>query len=491
MNSPFSTGGWNRRGEWPASRRRGSGGLILLAVLSLSLALAGAPPELPPTPAGKVLGGYLGAVNSGERDKLEPFIRAHRPDRPDALDRMLDLRWNTGGFDLYAIESSQARNIQAVLREREGSERYHRMSVAVNDADPAVITNITLMVIPPPAGAPVPGRLTRSEAVTAWEVEIDRAAAAGKFSGVWLWAGNGKSIASGARGKADREKAIDNTLETRFRIGSMNKMFTAVATLQLVERGRLSLDDTVGKVLPDYPNTNVASKVKVRHLLSHTGGTGDIFGPAFEAHRLELRTLQDYVKLYGGRDPEFEPGSRWEYSNYGFLLLGVLIEKISGKSYYDYVATNIYQVAGMTQSGSEPESVDVVNRSKGYMRDQFELVSNEPTLPWRGTSAGGGYTTAGDLMKFAEALMSNRLLRPDTLAMATRAQFTTGNYGFGFQVGRPDEVRTYGHGGGAPGMNAILRVYPETQQSVIVLGNLDSPSASRMADWLDLRMPAS
>ena len=462
---------------------------LVVASLSLGLALAGPPPEFPPTPAGQVLAGYLDALNSGTKDKLEPFIKAHRPDRPDALDRMLDLRWNVGTFDLYSIESSEARNIEAVLHEREGEGNYHRMSVAVSDGTPAVITSITLTRIPPPAGAPVPERLTQRAAVAAWKAEIDKAASAGKFSGVWLWAKNGKGIASGARGKADRETGIDNTLDTRFRIGSMNKMFTAVATLQLVERGKLSLDDTIGKLLPDYPNASVASKVKVRHLLSHTGGTGDIFGPEFAAHRLELKTLQDYVKLYGKRDLEFDPGTKWEYSNYGFLLLGVLIEKISGKSYYDFVAENIYKVAGMTDSGSEPESTKVAKRSKGYMRDWLEMVSNEPTLPWRGTSAGGGYTTAADLMKFAEALMSNRLLKAETLAEATRPQFTTGDYGFGFQLGPPGEVRTYGHGGGAPGMNAILRVYPESGQSVIVLGNLDSPSASRMGDWLHARMP--
>ena len=123
------------------------------------------------------------------------------------------------------------------------------------------------------------------------------------------------------------------------------------------------------------------------------------------------------------------------------------------------------------------------------MRDRFEIVSNAPTLPWRGTSAGGGYTTAADLMKFAGALMSNKLLKAPTLAGATRSQFATGDYGFGFQIGRLGEVRTYGHGGGASGMNGILRVYPESGQSVIVLCNLDSPSASRMADWLDTRMP--
>jgi D-alanyl-D-alanine carboxypeptidase len=463
--------------------------LFVVAALWLSLSAAGATPELPSTPAAKVLGGYLEALNSGDKYKLEAFVRTHRPDRPAAVDIMLDLRWNTGGLDLHSIESSQPLNIKAVLLEREGG-RYNRMSVFVNDGTPAVITNITMVVIPPPTGARVPERLTtQTAAIAAWTAEIEKTASSGKFSGVWLWAKNGETITSGARGKADRERGIDNTLDTKFRIGSMNKMFTAVAILQLVERGKLSLDDTVGKVLPDYPNTNVASKVKIRHLLSHTGGTGDIFGPGFDAHRLELKTLQDYVKLYGGRDLRFEPGSNWEYSNYGFLLLGVVIEKISGKSYYDFVEENICKVAGMTNSGSEPESVEVANRSKGYMRDRFEIVSNEPTLPWRGTSAGGGYTTARDLMKFASALMSNKLLKAETLAEATRPQFKTGDYGFGFQIGRSEEVRTYGHGGGAPGMNAILRVYPESGQSVIVLCNLDSPTASRIGDWLHARMP--
>jgi CubicO group peptidase (beta-lactamase class C family) len=269
----------------------------------------------------------------------------------------------------------------------------------------------------------------------------------------------------------------------------MNKMFTAVATLQLVERGKLALDDIIGRILPDYPNANVASKVKVRHLLSHTGGTGDIFGPEFEAHRLELKTLQDYVKLYGQRDLQFEPGTRWEYSNYGFLLLGVMIEKVSGKSYYDFVAENIYQVAGMTNSGSEPESVEVANRSKGYMRDQFEMVSNEPTLPWRGTSAGGGYTTAADLTKFAGALMSNKLLKAETLAEATRPQFTTGDYGFGFQLGRPDEARSYGHGGSAPGANADFAVYPASAYHTIVLSNRGHPHAVNVADYIGARLP--
>src|SRR5256886_10049540 len=227
MNSPYATQRWSQYGWFCAHPYTRVIFSLLVAALTLGVTLAGAPPEFPSTPAGKVLAGYLEALNSGNKDKLEAFVKAHRPDRPDALDRMLDLRWNTGGFDLYSIESSQALNIQTVLHEREGNGNYNRMSVTVSDGDPAVITNITLMVIPPPAGAPVPERLTQPAAVAAWKAEIDKAASTGKFSGVWLWAKNGKAITSGARGKADRETGIDNTPNTRVPIRSMHTMVTA------------------------------------------------------------------------------------------------------------------------------------------------------------------------------------------------------------------------------------------------------------------------
>ena len=270
----------------------------------------------------------------------------------------------------------------------------------------------------------------------------------------------------------------------------MNKMFTAVATLQLVERGKLSLDDTIGKILPDYPNTNVAIKVKIRHLLSHTGGTGDIFGPEFEAHRLELKTLQDYVKLYGKRDLRVRARHQM-----GILQLRIPAarrdhrEESRGSRTTTSSPRTSTKSPGMTNSGSEPESVEVANRSKGYMRDQFEMVSNEPTLPWRGTSAGGGYTTAADLMKFADALMSNKLLKAETLAEATASAIHDGRLWLRIPdraAGRGADLRPRRR---RARNERILRVYPESRQSVIVLCNLDSPSASRMGDWLHARMP--
>jgi CubicO group peptidase (beta-lactamase class C family) len=230
-------------------------------------------------------------------------------------------------------------------------------------------------------------------------------------------------------------------------------------------------------------------------LLTHTGGTGDIFGPEFDAHRLELRTLDDYVALYGKRNLLFEPGSRWQYSNYGMHLLGVVIERVSGMSYYDYVALNIFKPAGMTRSGSEPESADVQGRSIGYMRspDKPEWLPNTDTLPYRGTSAGGGYSTVGALVKFAEALLSHKLLDAahTRLLITGKTKMPGGRvqYAYGFEDARyPGGWGAVGHGGGAPGMNGVLRIFPASGHVVAVLANLDPPAAQRAWMFVELRL---
>ena len=166
--------------------------------------------------------------------------------------------------------------------------------------------------------------------VAALRAKLTADTEAGQFSGAVLVTRNGKTVFEGAYGLADREGRVPNTPLTQFRVGSMNKMLTAVAALQLVQAGTLRLDVPLGTYLTDYPNAEVASKVTPHHLLTHTGGLGDIFGPAFTANRLELRTIGDYVRLYGTREVEFAPGTRYAYINYGFLVLGALIEQVAG-----------------------------------------------------------------------------------------------------------------------------------------------------------------
>jgi D-alanyl-D-alanine carboxypeptidase len=335
-------------------------------------------------------------------------------------------------------------------------------------------------------------RLTAGEAkdIAGVKAALRRMATTGQFSGSVLIAKKGTVLFSRAYGLADRERRIPNTLDTRFRIGSMNKMFTAVAILQLVEAGKIELSAPLGGYLTDYPNKDVASKVTIRQLLTHTGGTGDIFGPLFEAHRNELRTHFDYIELYGSRGLEFEPGSRWAYSNYGMVLLGAVIEEVTGKSYYDYVQEHIYEPAGMTRTGSLPEDQAVPDRSIGYMRPPgtTRWVRNTNTLPYRGTSAGGGYSTVTDLARFADALMSHKLLRPDsTEQLITGKVEALGRekYAYGFEDRRDmDGHGSVGHGGGAPGINGDLRMYPKSGYVVAALANIDPPAAQKATAWV-------
>jgi D-alanyl-D-alanine carboxypeptidase len=334
-------------------------------------------------------------------------------------------------------------------------------------------------------------RMSEADALAALSAHADELARKDEFSGAVLVARHGKVLLEEAWGRADRRAGAANTPRTRFRLGSMNKMFTAVAAMQLVERGKLALDEPIGTYLRDYPNKDVASKVTLRHLLTHTGGTGDIFGPEFELNRLKLRAHGDYVKLYGSRSLNHEPGARFEYSNYGFVLLGALIEAVGGTSYYDYVQENVYRPAGMSSTGSRPESADVSNRAVGYMRpfpgSDGEWQPNTKTLPYRGTAAGGGYSTVEDLMRFANALGAGKLVSPTTLDEMTTARRQ--GYGFGFGVQGEGALRSYGHGGGAPGMNGELRVYPELGYVVVGLSNLDPPAASELVEFFALRMP--
>jgi D-alanyl-D-alanine carboxypeptidase len=350
---------------------------------------------------------------------------------------------------------------------------------------------VELLVTPKPSSAVdlVLHRMTQADALAALKKHAEQRARADEFSGAVLVARHRKVLLQDAWGSVDRKSGAANTPATRFRIGSMNKMFTAVATLQFVEAGKLTLDDPIGKYLPDYPNTDVASKVTVQHLLSHTGGTGDIFGPEFERHRLALRAHSDYQKLYGSRGLTHEPGARFEYSNYGFVLLGALIENVSGVSYYDYVRDNVYRRAGMTSTGSLPESEHVPSRAVGYTRSSPAGVwmPNTDTLPWRGTAAGGGYSTVGDLMRFAQALNSGTLISKATLADATRPHQQ--QYGYGFAARGQGPLQSYGHRGGARGMNGELRVFPRLGCVVVSLSNLDPPAASALVDFFTLRMP--
>jgi D-alanyl-D-alanine carboxypeptidase len=463
--------------------------LRFLALLTLA-AVCAAEVQFPDSPAGHQATAWLQAFNSGDREQLHDFLQKNLPDRAQRMDQEMGFRTMTGGFDLKKVEESTPTRVVALVQERK-SDQMGRLTLEVDSSESHRVTNLDLRALSRPAEFALP-HMSEFELIPALRKKLEADSAADQFSGAVLVARNGKPVFAQAYGLADREKKIPNTLKTAFRIGSMNKMFTATSILQLAHGGTLGLDDSVGKYLTDYPNKGIATKVTIRQLLTHTGGTGDIFGPDFEKHRLELRTLQDYIKLYGNRAPQFEPGSRWEYSNYGFILLGAIIEKVSGQSYYDYVRQHVYGPTGMTSSGSEPEDVNVPDRSIGYTRMAGpELRPNFDTLPYRGTSAGGGYSTVEDLLKFADALENHKLLNPEFTDMLTTGKVDAhgARYAFGFEDQMINGVRCFGHGGGAPGMNGDLEICPGTGYVIAVLANMDPPAAGHVSEFITNRLP--
>lgn len=408
------------------------------------------------------------------------MLRAFRDER-GGPDRLADagLRMRTGGFRLLRVESSDA--LQAtVLLEELYSDGVSRLTVRTAPGEPPRIAEWTLQPVARPADLAIP-RLPEPEAVAALTSRADLLARDDRFSGVLLVANPERVVLERSWGMARRDTGEAVTGATRFRLGSLNKVFTAVAVLQLVEAGRVDLDAPLGRYLAGYPNSQVATTVTIRHLLSHRGGTGDIFGPEYQRERLGLRSLDDYLRLFGSRPPAFEPGSRFQYSNFGYILLGAVIERVTGRSYYDHVRSAVFEPAGMRDTESLPEDQLVATRSHGYTWRDGNWVSNADGLPWRGTSAGGGYSTARDLLAFARALQAGRLLSRPMLDAATTV--TSNGYGMGFIMRGEGRYRAWGHSGGAPGMNAELRVLPDLGIVFVALSNLDPPAATRLMDF--------
>ena len=459
--------------------------LLLAALLPLSAQAQSTPPAegkriaAVGDPARLALEAWLEAFNTHDRARLEAFRDRYQPTFD--VDGMLGFHAQTGGFRLLRHEPSAPGSAQALLQEA-GSDTVARVTVTLAEGKPLALD---IESVERPADLRIP-RLDQAGAIAALAAQADAAAAEDAFSGVLLVARGDEVLLQRAWGLADRAAGTPVTLDTRFRLGSMNKMFTAVAVLQLVEAGRLSLEGSVGQSLPGYPNADIA-KVTIRQLLTHAGGTGDIFGPAFDQHRLSLKTHDDYVRLYGARGPTHPPGQVHEYSNYGYVLLGAIIERASGLAYEDYVSRHVFAPAGMHDTGALPEDVDVPGRARAYTRKDGAWVDAADTLPYRGTAAGGGYSTAADLLKFARALRACVLLSPASLAEATRRQ--TPWYGYGFMVGQRHGVAGFGHGGGAEGMNASLGIFPAQDTVVIGLANLDPPSVERLVDYYTARMP--
>jgi CubicO group peptidase (beta-lactamase class C family) len=318
---------------------------------------------------------------------------------------------------------------------------------------------------------------------------MKKLAGADAFSGAILVAKDGKPIYDNAFGMASRAWKMPARIDTKFNIASLGKMFTAVAVAQLVERGKLSYEDTIGKILSDYPNQEAAQKVTVHHLLTHTSGLGS---KTLGSFRQGFRTIKEYFPSLAKEAPRFEPGTKFDYSNDGYLILGAIIEKASGQDYYDYIREHIYGPAGMTNSDSYELDSDPPNLATGYMDGPNGTRRNNIfNLPVKGLPHGLSYSTVGDLLKFAVALRDHKLISAKSTAVVWEDK--TGDrqgaqpYGYGFYVNRYNGARAVGHGGGWTGITNRMDMFPDLGYTYIVLSNYDAetPAISfKLREWI-------
>ena len=304
------------------------------------------------------------------------------------------------------------------------------------------------------------------------------------FSGAIAVALNGQLIFSTAHGYADQEARHPNMVETRFGLASTGKLLTSIAIMQLVENGQLMLDEPVGKYIPDYADRTIRNQATIRHLMKMQSGLGDIFTEAYDSKKRDLKTHADYLQLFESQPPAFPPGSNRAYSNAGYILLGHIIELVSGEDYYTYVRNHIFGPTGMEASGFSHDEPHGEPQAIGYRVEGLDgiaespdqlvgrsLIANTDMFADRGTAAGGGFSTVLDFVKLDKALRNNVLISSDSLEQI---------FGKGFVSG----ARGAGIAGGAPGASTRYRLLPNGY-SIVAFGNLDLPSAPEIVSLIE------
>jgi len=431
--------------------------------------------RFPETNAGKRAESYFSAFNSKSendmRTYLEQNIAPHTLKERPIEERMAVYRQLKSDLAMLEPVKILKESTDAIkLVARSAKESWLELLFEFEKSAPYKLLSIRIMRLdePPDLDAPTTP-ITEAEMLKELDTFMDGVSIEDQFSGVVLLAKEGKPIFRQAYGLASKEYNIPNRVDTRFNLGSINKFLTRIAIEQLEGKGALGLDDPISKHLPDYPHKEAAEKVTIRHLLDMTSGIGDFFGEKYQSTPKDrIRTLSDYLLLFGDEPLLFEPGTNRQYSNGGYIVLGLIIEKVSGQTYFDYVRDHIYKIVGMGSTTHLEADVPTENVASGYTNNWDEndhkgepRRNNIYTRPARGSSAGGGYSTVDDLLKLVVALKANKLLAPKTSEEIN---------GPGIAIA-----------GGAPGINALVQTNPETDHVIIVLSNYDPPAVDKVA----------
>jgi CubicO group peptidase (beta-lactamase class C family) len=301
------------------------------------------------------------------------------------------------------------------------------------------------------------------------------------FMGTVLVARGSQVLFSKGYGSANLEWDVPNAPNTKFRLGSVTKQFTAACILLLEERGKLNVNDPVSKYLPDSPKA--WEKITIFHVLTHTSGIPNFTSfPDYAKLEPFAATPEQLVARFRDKPLDFAPGTQWSYSNSGFVLLGYLVERISGVKYDAFVRDNIFTPLGMKDSGYDSNSGVIAHRAAGYVSTggRFENAGFIHMSTPHG--AGALYSTTEDLLKWEQGLFGGKVLQPASLAKMTTP--FKNHYAFGIGVDSVNGRKLISHGGGIEGFNTELDYYPADQLTVVVLGNVNGGAPGTIAGQL-------
>lgn len=451
---------------------------------------------------GERISSVIGTLNAGDPAAVRRFIEEECGERfrnfapmEEHISVFLGVRRQTGGVDFHSIRTYVPERVGetvVILRDRNFGA-WRAFTLRLNRA--GLVEGLGFNDARTPTNVDEPP-LSEAQVVEMIGETVDRICANDVFSGTALLANEDEILFSHACGEASKRFHVPNNIETRFNIGSMNKMFTATAIAQLVERGELSYDETIDKYVDEsWLPVEITSKITIHHLLSHTSGLGSYFSEKFfnESRRL-YRDIDDFKPLVQDDELAFEPGERFRYSNTGMLLLGVVIESATGDGYFDYIRENIYGPAGMERSDSYEMDYPVENVAIGYEPQpgsEHPWMNNLFLHSIKGGPAGGGFSTVGDLHRFARALLTGKLVSQASLDVMWTAKSETG-YGYGFGTGVGPKGRVVGHSGGFTGINGELTIFVDAGYVVAVLSNYSdgaSPLSGRIQNFIERVQP--
>lgn len=445
---------------------------------------------------------FVAAINAGTAEAARDYSANHSSAGPDSADRFLDVarrELGEGGAlesPVYEVRPSGTHLFVTVRRAKTGAWQTFQFQIA-------------------PDGDNRLGLIFRAEALTpvalpasdigqaGFESGLDDAVARmgqeQPFSGVIVVMRDGRPVYRKAFGKANDLYGVPNTLDTRFTMASGSKMFTAAAVMRLIEDGRLSLDDPLAQHVRELGDRPEAARITVRMLLSHTSGIPDYWDTTYDEARNRVQTPDDLLAHVVRRFGSPRPGGAYRYSNSNFALLGVIIERVTGESFYDVVDREVFRRAGMTRTnypvGGE-STRDAVGYNPVYDAGRVSLDRREPVMAGevggrgRASAAGGASTTVDDVLAFEAAMRAGRVVRPETFAAMTTLRSRAEDipdygYGYGYEVDARSGFASWGHGGSAPGAQMRYRHFPSLGVTYVILSNFNTIAPDELAKLLD------